>query len=136
MSRKFDFDPDWRRYVSMSERRRRAARQIARLEKAGRKISPVEIAGRKITTTFWGDAWSQNLESYSDFANRLPRGRTYLRNGSLVDLQIVSARTVVETRGRVVRCELAGVDRNGVATYHVALEFLELFPLDAAAPPE
>ena len=55
---------------------------------------------------------------------------------ALVDLQIVSARTVVETRGRVVRCELAGVDRNGAATYHVALEFLELFPLDAAAPPE
>ncbi len=54
---------------------------------------------------------------------------------ALVDLQIVSARTVV-TRGRVVRCELAGVDRNGAATYHVALEFLELFPLGAAAPPE
>ncbi len=82
------YDDDWRAYIPVAERRRLAARQIAELKRAGRKISPVEIAGRKITTTFWGNAWSQNLESYGDFANRLPRGRTYIRNGSLVDLQI------------------------------------------------
>ena len=41
-----------------------------------------------IASTFWGRAWCDNLESYSDFSNRLPRGRTYVRNGSVVDLQI------------------------------------------------
>ena len=46
------------------------------------------IDGRAIATTFWGKAWCDNLESYQDFANRLPRGRTYVRNGSVVDLQI------------------------------------------------
>ncbi len=82
------YEDDWRPYVPVAERRRLAAKQIAKLKKAGRKIAPVEIAGRKITTTFWGNAWSQNLESYSDYANRLPRGRTYVRNGSVLDLQI------------------------------------------------
>ncbi len=87
MSRNSGYD-GWRPYVPVAERRRQAARKIAKLKQAGHELSPVEIAGRKITTTFWGDAWSQNLESYSDYANRLPRGRTYVRNGSLIDLQI------------------------------------------------
>jgi len=83
---------DWRPYVPVAERRRRAAKTVARLKKAGRKISPVEIARRKIALTFWGDAWCKNLESYSDFSNRLPRGRTYVRNGSVIDLQIEQGR--------------------------------------------
>ena len=82
----------WRPYVSVAERRSRAARTVAKMKKTGRKISPVKIAGRKITATFWGDAWCRNLESYSDYANRLPRGRTYVRNGSVVDLQIDAGR--------------------------------------------
>src|SRR5208337_3357170 len=50
--------------------------------------SPVVLDGRKIASTFWGKAWCDNLEGYSDYENRLPRGRTYVRNGSVVDLQI------------------------------------------------
>lgn len=79
---------DWRRYVSMPERRRNSARKLAALRKAGREAAPVEITGRKIARTFWGEAWCQNLEAYSDYANRLPRGRTYVRNGSVIDLRI------------------------------------------------
>jgi len=55
---------------------------------AGHAVSPVIIKGRTIVKTFWGKAWCENLERYSDFANRLPRGRTYVRNGSVIDLQI------------------------------------------------
>ena len=79
---------NWRPYVSVAKRRRQAAKKIAKMKKAGRHISPVEIAGRKIATTFWGEAWCKNLEAYSDYSNRLPRGRTYVRNGSVMDLQI------------------------------------------------
>ncbi|MGO9919635.1 MAG: SWIM zinc finger family protein, partial [Isosphaeraceae bacterium] len=43
-------------------------------------------------STFWGKAWCENLESYSDFSNRLPRGRTYVRNGSVVHLTIDKGR--------------------------------------------
>ncbi len=82
----------WRPYVTVAERRRRAARKVARMRKAGHQVAPIEIAGRKITTTFWGDAWCRNLESYSDYANRLPRGRTYVRNGSVIDLRIEAGR--------------------------------------------
>ena len=78
----------WRPYVPVAERRRQAAKKVARLRKAGREISPIAIVGRKIAATFWRDAWCKNLESYSYYSNRLPRGRTYVRKGSVIDLRI------------------------------------------------
>ncbi len=78
----------FRPYVSVARRRANALREVSRLEKNGHKTFPVKPMGRKIATTFWGKAWCDNLESYSDYSNRLPRGRTYIRNGSVVDLQI------------------------------------------------
>jgi uncharacterized Zn finger protein len=78
----------FRPYVSVAARRAQVARELAKLQKKGRKISPVAIEGRKIARTFWGEAWCDNLERYSDYANRLPRGRSYVRNGSVVDLQV------------------------------------------------
>ena len=75
-------------YVPVAQRQANALREVKKLAKKGRPVSPVEIAGRTIASTFWGKAWCDNLESYSDFSNRLPRGRTYVRNGSVVDLQI------------------------------------------------
>ena len=83
-----DWDGGWPPYVSVAERRRKATKQLGKMKKAGRRVAPIEIAGRKIAATFWGDAWCKNLESYSDYSNRLPRGRTYVRNGSVIDLQI------------------------------------------------
>src|SRR5207253_7148727 len=78
----------YRPYVPVAERRAKAMRKIEKLAKKGQNFSQVKIAGRKIVTTFWGKAWCDNLESYSDFRNRLPRGRTYARNGSVLDLKI------------------------------------------------
>src|SRR5688500_16628019 len=79
-----DDDYDWGPYISVGERRLKAEREAARLAKA----SPVVIRGSQIAKTFWGKSWCANLERYSDYANRLPRGRTYLRSGCVVDLQI------------------------------------------------
>ncbi len=84
------YDWGWRHYVSVAERRRQAARKMEKLRKKGHAVSPVVIQGRAIAKTFWGKAWCDNLERYSDFANRLPRGRTYVRNGSVIDLQIAA----------------------------------------------
>ena len=76
-------------FVSVAQRRAQAAREIAKLtRKTGRTASPIVLEGRKIANGFWGKAWCDSLEAYSDYANRLPRGRTYVRNGSVVDLQI------------------------------------------------
>ena len=79
---------DWAPYVPVAERRKKAEREMAKLRKKGHPVAPVRIEGRTIATTFWGKAWCDNLESYRDYENRLPRGRTYVRNGSVVDLQI------------------------------------------------
>ena len=75
-------------YVPVAERRRRAARKLAQLRKKGHEPKPVVIDGRAIAGTFWGKAWCHHLESHADLASRLPRGRTYVRNGSVIDLQI------------------------------------------------
>jgi uncharacterized Zn finger protein len=80
----------WAPYVSVATRRLQAARRLAQLRKKGDKTTPVVVDGRKIARTFWGEAWCGNLERYGDYANRLPRGRTYVRNGSVVDLQIAA----------------------------------------------
>jgi uncharacterized Zn finger protein len=86
---------DWgyRPYVTVAERRRKALKEMEKRKKKGHLVSPVIIEGRTIVKTFWGKAWCENLEGYSDYANRLPRGRTYVRNGSVIDLQI-SAGTI------------------------------------------
>ena len=78
----------WKPYVPVAKRRAEAARKAAKLAKKGQTLSPVVIDGRAIAKTFWGKAWCDNLERYSDYRNRLPRGRTYARNGSVIDLQI------------------------------------------------
>jgi uncharacterized Zn finger protein len=89
----------FRPYVSVAQRKAKAAREVAKLKKKGRTITPVVVEGRAIATTFWGKAWCDNLESYSDFANRLPRGRTYVRNGSVCDLQIEAGRVTAMVCG-------------------------------------
>src|SRR5213083_1539994 len=78
----------WKPYVPVAKRRAQAAREAAKRAKKGQTVAPVVIDGRTIARTFWGKAWCDNLERYSDYSNRLPRGRTYVRNGSVVDLQI------------------------------------------------
>ena len=90
----------WRPYVPVAQRRAKADRELAKLsKKSGALVSPVVLEGRTIARTFWGKAWCDNLEAYSDFANRLPRGRTYVRNGSVVDLQIAQGKVMARVAG-------------------------------------
>ncbi len=78
----------WKPYVPVAKRQAQAEKAAAKAKKAGKDLHPVRIEGRAIARTFWGKAWCDNLEAYSDFENRLPRGRTYVRNGSVIDLKI------------------------------------------------
>ncbi len=103
---------DWRPYVPVAQRRRNAAKELAKLRKKGQTFSPVEIEGRTIARTFWGKAWCDNLERYSDYENRLPRGRTYVRNGSVLDLQVAAG----EVQALV----------NGSEIYRVAVKVAEV----------
>jgi uncharacterized Zn finger protein len=89
----------FRPYVPIGLRRRRARREMERLRKQGHQVTPVVVEGRAIAKTFWGQSWCRNLERYSDYANRLPRGRTYVRNGSVVDLQIGAGEVTAHVAG-------------------------------------
>ncbi len=90
---------EWPPYVPVAERRRKAAAEMAKLAKKGQPTSPVVVQGRAIAATAWGKAWCANMESYSDYSNRLPRGRSYVRNGSVVDLQITPGMVAARVSG-------------------------------------
>jgi uncharacterized Zn finger protein len=78
----------WKEYVPVEERRLNAERAMGKMRAKGMRLLPVRIEGRSIAHTFWGKAWCDHLEGFSDFENRLPRGRTYVRNGSVCHLEI------------------------------------------------
>jgi uncharacterized Zn finger protein len=90
---------EWRPYVPVAQRRREAAKKLAKLKKKSQAVSPVTIEGRAIAKSFWGKSWCTNLERYSDYENRLPRGRTYVRNGSVFDLQITKGKVAAAVSG-------------------------------------
>jgi uncharacterized Zn finger protein len=103
-------DRGWSPYVPVAERRRRAVLAMGKLAKKGHPVAPVVITGRAIVTTFWGKAWCDNLESYHDFENRLPRGRTYVRNGSVIDLQIAAREVTAMVSGSSLYRVAVGID--------------------------
>ena len=78
----------WRPYVPVAQRRAQAQKKLEALRKKGMNVQPVEVEGRTIARSFWGKGWCEHLESFSDFSNRLPRGRTYVRNGSVCHLDM------------------------------------------------
>jgi uncharacterized Zn finger protein len=90
---------EWRPYVPVAEKRRQAERELAKVKKRGQSVSPVTIEGRTIAKSFWGKSWCANLDRYSDFETRMPRGRTYVRNGSVVDLQIAKGEITAMVAG-------------------------------------
>ncbi len=76
------------RYVSVGEKKQRARRKLEQLKKKNKKIKPIIIEGRTLANTWWGKSWNKNLEGYADYSNRIARGRSYVRCGSVLDLQI------------------------------------------------
>jgi hypothetical protein len=100
----------WKPYVPAAERRLQAERHIAKLKKKGEAAAPIILTGRAIARTFWGKAWCDNLERYSDYSNRLPRGRSYVRNGSVIDLRIASGEVTALVSGSSVYTVRAQVE--------------------------
>jgi uncharacterized Zn finger protein len=92
-------DYGWPKYVSVAEKRAKADKSIARLVKKYGAVSPVVIEGRTIARSWWGKAWISNLERYADYANRIGRGRSYVRNGAVLDLRIEKGRVGALVQG-------------------------------------
>lgn len=84
------WDDEYRPYVSAAQRKAEATKKIKALKAKGEIIEPLgELTHKlKIAASFWGRAWCRHLESFSDYESRLPRGRTYVRNGSVLHLAI------------------------------------------------
>lgn len=101
----------WKPYVSVADRQKKVEKAIAKAKKSGADLTPITAYRGAIAKTFWGKAWCDNLESYSDYSNRLPRGRTYTRNGSVIDLKI----TAGEVRAQVMGSRLYTVTVNVTA---------------------
>ncbi len=101
-------DWSWAPYVPVAQRREQAQKAAQEAIKSGKNYEPVVIAGRTIAKTFWGKAWCNNLEAYSDYENRLPRGRSYARNGSVIDLKIEPGKIIAQVMGsRLYKIEIA-----------------------------
>ncbi|MDR1638369.1 MAG: SWIM zinc finger family protein [Clostridiales bacterium] len=83
------YNDSWPAYVPVAERKAKAQIALAKLRKTDPTATPVEMEGRKPAKTWWGQAWVNNLESYADYSNRLPRGKSYLSNGLVIDLKIM-----------------------------------------------
>src|SRR3989344_8446818 len=89
----------WRPYVSVAQRRAQAARAADKLRKKGVILQPVRLNGRAIARSFWGKSWCEHLEKFSDYENRLPRGRSYVRNGSVFHLDIQAGKVAAPVSG-------------------------------------
>ena len=74
------------KYVPVAEKKAKAEKQLKQLKKKNPDIKPVIIEGHAIAKTWWGKAWNENLERYADYSNRIGRGRSYVRNGAVLDL--------------------------------------------------
>ena len=61
--------------------------------------NPIYIEGRKIAKSWWGEAWCKNLELYADYENRIARGKTYVRNGSVIHLAIEGGSVTAKVQG-------------------------------------
>jgi uncharacterized Zn finger protein len=86
-------------YVSVAEKRAKAARKLQELKKKNANICPVCIEGTTIARTWWGKSWNQNLESYADYSNRIGRGRSYVRHGAVLDLKIEAGKVNALVQG-------------------------------------
>ena len=85
-------------YRSVAQKRADARKTIAKLSKQG-GCSPVVIEGKKISDSFWGKAWCKHIEGWQDYENRLPRGRSYVRFGAVVDLRLAAGEITAKVQG-------------------------------------
>lgn len=91
------------KYISATQKKETAKKQAEKLKKKNPDLAPIVINGKNIANTWWGKAWNKNLEIYADYSNRISRGRSYVRNGAVLDLKIDSG---------LVQALVQGSDRN------------------------
>ena len=88
---------DYYNTPSVGELRQMAKETLSK----NKNFEPVIVEGnsRKICKSWWGDAWCRNLERYADWENRIGRGKSYVRNGNVVDLKIKGGKIHAKVQG-------------------------------------
>ena len=86
-------------YVSVQEKIKKAEKMLARMQAKGMQPQPVAAFRGALAKTFWGKSWCANLEHYADYANRLPRGRDYVRHGCVCHLEIGAGEVTAKVLG-------------------------------------
>jgi len=87
------------KYVSVAEKKAKAEKKLKQLQKKRQGIKPIVLAGTALARTWWGKSWNQNLERYADYSNRIGRGRSYVRHGAVLDLQIAAGEVQALVQG-------------------------------------
>jgi uncharacterized Zn finger protein len=80
----------WHAYEEARERKAELESEIKRRRARGEVFESLEVpqGSRKLTKSFWGKAWNEQLELHQEYEFRLPRGRSYLRQGNVYNLTI------------------------------------------------
>jgi uncharacterized Zn finger protein len=89
----------WPAYVSVAEKKAKAKKVVDKLRQKKPNVMPVEIQGRKISSSFWGKLWCSHFDNMADYANRLPRGRSYVTHGAVCHLEIGEGRIFAQVSG-------------------------------------
>ena len=91
----------WFQYETLHEKREHMERELKKRAARGEVLEPLKIqeGKRKIAHTFWGKSWCEHIESYRDYENRLPRGRSYLRQGSVFNLIVEPGKIRAQVAG-------------------------------------
>lgn len=86
---------------SAGELRAKAFASSESARKKGKLYEPVIPVTKRgpICTTWWGQAWCENLERYADYESRLERGKRYVRTGTVIDLKIDKGKVEARVQG-------------------------------------
>ena len=102
---------DYYKKPSVAAQRRQAKTRLDKLRKKEPGVQPVVIEGTKIAKTWWGVSWCKNLERYADYANRIGRGRSYVRNGLVLDLRITEGEVSAQISGSSIYTVTIKIDK-------------------------
>jgi len=91
------------KYVTVAEKKEEALKKLEKLKKKNPDIKPVVLQGKALARNWWGKSWNKNLERYADYENRIGRGRSYVRHGAVLDLQINREKISAQVAGSAAR---------------------------------
>ena len=99
------YSSGYKKHVTVGELKLKRDKSLLKLtkKKNSPEIQPVIIEGSKIAKSWWGKSWNDNLERYSDYENRIGRGKSYLKNGMVLDLKIKECEVEALVQGTRVK---------------------------------